>query len=219
MGLFAGGRDWDKIDRSLKGAFAGVRQDTATLYEWIQFLHRKLERQQQTIIALQDKFDTHLLTPQDIRQLLESHFAIRSAQQLDHRVRQLDRKVGVLAALHDGQHTRLSELHKRLDSLHTVAEKKSASLKERIIRKLTRNSKAYAKNVILSYIEKYREVSATQLKEMLVEEQRLCSKSSLYRLLQELEDTQKVSVVHDSKQKTYFSRSIKAPKEHIFDEK
>lgn len=219
MGLFAKERDLDKFHSNLKDAFAGVKQDTATLYEWIQFLHRKLGHQQQTIAALQSQLDTHLLTPQDIRQLLESHFAVRNMRQIGHNIGHLDRKVSVLAALHDGQHTRLSELQKRLDSLHTVAEKKSASLKERIIRKLTRNSKAYVRNVILSYIEKYREVSALQLKEMLVEEQQLCSKSSLYRLLQELEDTQKVSVVHDSKQKTYFSRSIKAPKEHLFEGK
>jgi hypothetical protein len=213
MGLFK--RDWDKIH--VKEAFTHVKRDTTTLHEWVQFLHKKIQQQDQTIEALQTQINNHLLTPLDIKQLIDDHFAIKNTQQLHKHLQHVNKKVDILASMHDHHNTRIKDIHNRLNNLNQVAEKKSTTLKERIIKKLTRNSKAYVKNVILSYIEKYQEVSALQLKDMLVEEQNVCSKSSFYRLLQELEDEQRVSVIKDGKQKTYLTKKL--PNEQAYDYK
>ena len=69
------------------------------------------------------------------------------------------------------------ELKSRLEKL----EQKKAIIKEKIIKRITKNSKEYVKSIIISYIKKYGKISALQLKEMVVEEQGLCSKSSLRR--------------------------------------
>jgi hypothetical protein len=74
-------------------------------------------------------------------------------------------------------------------------------LRDKIVQRITRNSKEYLKGLIMSMITKYGKISALQLREMLVEEQGLASKSSFYRLLEELEEENAVGVIHDGKEK------------------
>jgi DNA repair exonuclease SbcCD ATPase subunit len=93
----------------------------------------------------------------------------------------------------------LEELKKRLEKL----EEKKSSIKEKIIKRITKNSKDYVKSLMISYIKKYGEISALQLKEMVVEEQGLCSKSSFYRLLEEIEESADIGVIKKGKEKHY----------------
>jgi hypothetical protein len=74
-------------------------------------------------------------------------------------------------------------------------------LQDKIVQRITRNSKEYLKGLILNMITKYGRISALQLREMIVEEQGLASKSSFYRLIEELEDENAVVVVSDGKEK------------------
>jgi hypothetical protein len=118
---------------------------------------------------------------------------------------------------------RLRELAKKVDSLEkkpvqaaprqlkprTSKEERISNLRERIIKKVVRRSKDYVKNVLLKWIQKYERVPAMELREMLVEDQNLCSKSSFYRLLQELEDSGLVDVVSDGKEKIYLAKALK----------
>ena len=71
------------------------------------------------------------------------------------------------------------------------------------MKRLTRNSKEYVKSVILSYIKKYERISALQLKEIVVDEQNFCSKSSFYRLLEEIEQLDDIGVIKEAKEKHY----------------
>ena len=77
------------------------------------------------------------------------------------------------------------------------------------MKRLTRNSKDYVKGVILSYIMKYGRISSLQLKEIVVDEQNFCSKSSFYRLLEEIEEKEEIGVVKEGKEKHYFSKITK----------
>ena len=79
----------------------------------------------------------------------------------------------------------------------------STALKERLMRKLARNSKDYIKNLVLGLVHKYDKMGALQLREMVVEEQGLCSKSSFYRILEEMEKEQSLQVVSDGKHTVY----------------
>jgi hypothetical protein len=63
------------------------------------------------------------------------------------------------------------------------------------------------KSVILSYIKKYERISALQLKEIVVDEQNFCSKSSFYRLLEEIEELDDIGVVKQGKEKQYISKA------------
>ena len=59
------------------------------------------------------------------------------------------------------------------------------------------------KNIILNTISKYQKISAVQLKELIVDEQKLCSKSSFYRLIKEIEREKNCELFDDVGQKIY----------------
>ena len=79
--------------------------------------------------------------------------------------------------------------------------------KEKVLKKLTKNSKEYIKGLILSMIHKYSKISGQQLREIIVDEQGLCSKSSFYRLLEELEQEENLNVLVDGKSKIYLEKT------------
>lgn len=99
----------------------------------------------------------------------------------------------------------MDRLARRLEKL----ESKKATIKEKIIRRITKNSKDYIRSIVLSYIKKYSRITALQLKEMVVEEQGLCSKSSFYRLLEELEEDPEIGVIKKGKEKHYIAKMAK----------
>lgn len=82
--------------------------------------------------------------------------------------------------------------------------RQNSALKEKLMRSLTRNSKEYIKNTIMGLIKKYQKITGLQLREIVVEEQGLVSRSSFYRLLNELEHEQSgLSVIQHGKEKIY----------------
>ena len=100
---------------------------------------------------------------------------------------------------------KIIEIHSRLQKI----EEKKQSIKEKIIKKIAKHSKEYVKTIILSYIKKYGTISALQLKEMVVDEQGLCSKSSFYRLLEEIEDEADIASIKKGKIKHYMAKISK----------
>jgi len=99
----------------------------------------------------------------------------------------------------------IENLNKRLEKLET----RKATIKEKIIKRIAKKSKDYIKSIVLSYIRKYNEITALQLKEMIVEEQALCSKSSFYRLLEEIEQEPDIGFVKKGKEKHYMAKVSK----------
>lgn len=103
-----------------------------------------------------------------------------------------------------------SELDNMKQRLATLEEKKS-KIKEKIIKRITKNSKEYVKTIILSYIRKYGKITALQLKDMVVEEQGLTSKSSFYRILEEIEELEDITTVRQGKEKHYLVKKLQMP--------
>lgn len=96
----------------------------------------------------------------------------------------------------------VDELSKRLEKL----EARKATIKEKIIKRITKNSRDYVKAIVLSYIKKYGKITAMQLKDMVVEEQGLCSKSSFYRMLEEIEEEPDIGIIKKGKEKHYIAK-------------
>ena len=112
---------------------------------------------------------------------------------------------------HDHIHNKLDQITTRIDTLeqkHEKYTKNKSYIREKIIKKITKNSKDYVKNLMLSLIRKYNQISALQLREIVVEEQGLCSKSSFYRLLEEIENEDEVDVLAQGKEKKYISKLV-----------
>ena len=103
------------------------------------------------------------------------------------------------------------------EKIQVIEQQKSnirANLREKLLKKITKNSKDYLKNMLVSMIHKYGTISAHQLREMVVEEQGLCSKSSFYRILEELEELSDISTVWQGKEKTYLVKVNTVAQKH-----
>jgi archaellum component FlaC len=137
---------------------------------------------------------------------------------LGHKVEQLSFLSSKFDSLKQEVSEHLSEPHtsavfeKRIDDINerlkSIIIKKSP--KQKLIQKVTKNSHDYIKAMVISYIRKYGKISAYQLREMVVEEQNLTSKSTFYRILEEIEGLDEVSIIHQGKEKIYLSKLKKS---------
>ncbi|MBW2996439.1 hypothetical protein KY332_04005 [Candidatus Woesearchaeota archaeon] len=180
-GLFTKQRhDIGKLHYILKIAFERVKTDMHNIFSWVNYFHQKHQQHDERLA----KIEQQLAAPR----------------------REIEYASAPSAAI-DQLRGRLEELHMRLDSLETQKPAPKAALKERLLRKISRNSKEYIKSVILGTIKKYERIQGPQLKEIVVEEQGLCSKSSFYRLLHEIEEEQEIASFTEGKEKTYFLKT------------
>lgn len=103
----------------------------------------------------------------------------------------------------------IKETRQKVDALEQIRLPQKQTMRERLIKKITQKSKDYVKNLLISYIRKYEKISALKLREMIVEEQGLASKSSFYRILAEIESLDEIELVKEGKEKYYFYKLIK----------
>ena len=217
---------WKKKDESgnklivmndlLKKSFTNVKKDTSNIFQWLNFLYKKNMQQDQMIRQLQMEMSYMPKTREDIRRIIDDYYSFEGIMS---KMRDINFRVDELARMQAQSRQQpqavevqkeaprevsvdFSHIEKRLEKL----EQRKDSMKEKIIKKITRNSKEYVKSVMISYIRKYEKISALQLKEMVVDEQNFCSKSSFYRLLEEIEQMGEVGVMKAGKEKHYFSK-------------
>ena len=197
-----------QMNELLKKSFANVKRDTTSIFQWMNYFYRKGMEQEQIIKRLQLELSYMPKTREEIRRIVDDFYSFEGImakmRELSEKVEELARKQPVQAErAMPGEVEGVSSIEKRLERL----EQKKLSMREKIMKRLTRNSKEYVKSVILSYIKKYERISALQLKEIIVDEQNLCSKSSFYRLLEEIEQLDDVGVIKQGKEKHYISKT------------
>ena len=201
----------NQISEALKKSFANVKKDTSNIFQWLNYFYRKSMEQEQLLKQLQMEISYIPKTREDIRRIIDDYYSFESIMA---KMRELNEKVDELArkqaferhAPHPSrEHADISYIEKRLEKL----EQKKFSMREKIVKRLARNSKEYVKSLMLSYIGKYERISALQLKEIVVDEQNFCSKSSFYRLLEEIEELGEIGVVKQGKEKHYIAKAIK----------
>lgn len=100
-----------------------------------------------------------------------------------------------------------SKINALQEKLNSIIVKKTP--KEKLVQKVTKNSHDYIKAMVLSYIGKYQKISGYQLREMIVEEQNITSKSTLYRILDEIEKLDEISTIRQGKEKIFLRKIIK----------
>lgn len=218
-----------QLDRTLKESFSRVRQDTSVIYQWLAYFQHQTAHQQQLMEEQQHTLDDyeqimgrhakeieHLKAelramPKDstaIKKIIDAYYDFDDILE---RVRKIEEKVVRV------EHSKIAapvvrEIKHEAAALPHVARpvpSRAPALRDKIVQRITRNSKEYLKGIIMNAITKYGQISALQLREMIVEEQGLASKSSFYRFLEELEDEGAVQVVSDGKEKVLQLAGVK----------
>lgn len=206
---------WSKkevdIERKLSGihsllarSFGNVKKDTQNIFQWITFLYQRNLEQENRLKQLQMELSYTPKKPEDIKRIIDSYY---SFDHIMEKIRSLDEKIdGISLKKPLTVNSDFLEIEKRLKDLE---EQKQATIREKVIKRVSKNSREYVKSLILSYIRKYGQISSLQLYEMVVHDQGLCSKSSFYRLLEELEAMDEVGNAKKGKQKYYIFKQIK----------
>ena len=227
------------LNNLLHHSFRNVQKDTAYILQWLNYLYHKNLQQEKTIQQLREELSYTPKSKEDIRKIVDEFYSyehlLSRIKELNNKIEELGKSHLDLHKNHQELHKKhleiepkiealkseisakkplispqiptgeIDELNKRLEKLET----KKATIKEKIIKRITKNSKDYIKSIIISYIKKYSRITALQLKEMIVEEQGLCSKSSFYRLLDELEEEPDIGVIKKGKEKHYIAKISK----------
>jgi hypothetical protein len=202
-----------QMNHLLAKSFSNVRNDTQRIFQWLNFLYQKNMDQANQIKQLQVELSYMPKSPDDIRRIVDSYYSFET---ISERIKLLNEKIDALSVKKESEayerpkvhHTNpeMQEIEQRLKHLE---EQKQATIREKVVSRITRNSKEYVKNLVLSYIRKYNQIGALQLKDMIVHDQGLCSKSSFYRLLDEIEKLDEVGTAKKGKQKYYLYKQVR----------
>ncbi len=247
-------KEVEQLKQILATSFSNVKRDSQNIFEWLNFLYKKNQHQEQIITELKQQLDHMPKTRQELKQIIDYYYShdhlLKKIHELNERVdslihlknmpfeldqirAQLDNLAKIPRPIPAHVEQNIAHIRARLDKVesatpihpivpHHIEEKlsqmhsrlekveaKKQSFKEKLVQKIAKRSKEYVKSVIISYIRKYGKISGLQLKEMVVDEQALCSKSSFYRLLNEIESLGEISVIQQGKEKQYLFKITK----------
>lgn len=202
------------IHTSLQNSFQNVKGDVSKMSQWLTYLYNQQLNLQNQLQKLTSDLSYIPKSPEQIREMIDSYYGIshmhKKLNDLDYKLSNLSSPDLTSNPEFQSLKTRVNELEQRpVHAVQTQQPKSRAYFKEKLIKQISRNSKDYIKNMILSLIKKYEKVSALNLREMIVEEQGLASKSAFYRILQEIEKDEEVDVFHDGKEKVYVYTVLK----------
>ena len=202
------GIEKSKLHNFLSTAFQKVKHDTTTLFNWTNYFHNKHQQHDQRLEEIERQLYYMPKTREEIRHIIDSFYSL---EPIKDRVAELRERINNLEKVrHDPQIIERSaeRVIEKPQIREIVRERPSKTqIRDKLVRKIVKNSKDYLKSVIFSIIRRYSQISASQLKEMIVEEQGLCSKSSFYRILTELEKEEQLAVITKGKEKVYLLKN------------
>lgn len=179
-----------RMHNALTLAFNHVKSDISNIFSWIHYFHRKHQEHDEKLAHYNDRL---LKVEQQLRDMPKSHQEIKQIVDYYYSYEDIFR--------------RINELSQRLSLVEQQRVERRVSGRERLVQKIAKNSKDYVKTVITSLIKKYGRISAPQLKEIVIGEQGLCSKSSFYRILEELENEGEIEHISAGKEKIYTAKA------------
>ncbi|MEM3154265.1 MAG: hypothetical protein QW165_01720 [Candidatus Woesearchaeota archaeon] len=218
--LFGTSKKLAEMDKSVSQSFAKVKQDTDTLYQWVTYLNAQNQQLVEQNAALKRLAEEQKLalnelkvtvqhlpkTPHEIKEIVERYYSFDPILQ---RIKHIEQKIELLEMRRERAFRPLDRSTPSV-SAPPARETASTNLKDKLMRKLARNSKDYIKNLVLGLVHKYGKMGALQLREIVVDEQGLCSKSSFYRILEEMEKEHSLQVISDGKHTVYVASATHA---------
>lgn len=212
---------WNRFQFFLKAAFSKIKNDISNVGAWINYFHEKHQEHDERLRRMEQfmhlpyeiqRIDSKLLDIENrsmhpIKQLEQMHIRLEN---LERERPMTNEEIKQLIDNHYSVQNMAERIQKIEENMHSVSygkpQDRQTALQQKVLKTVTRNSKEYVKNLIMSLIQKYEKIAGLQMKEMVVDEQGLCSKSSFYRLLQELENERKIGFLRNGKEKIFYSK-------------
>jgi hypothetical protein len=206
----------NRISMVLKASFDHVRQNFDNVFGWVNYLNQKQSDQGNTLDFMGKRIENiELYLAQipnlnaQIRNIMDLHYNYES---ISKRINSIEEKMHHLRDYSQNiPQEQILEIKNKIETIEKRKEDIKSNLKEKMLKNIARNSKEYIKSALLSIIRKYERASAFKLKEIIVEEQALCSKSTFYRILEEIEKRDDVEVVWEGKEKVFFLKLAAQP--------
>lgn len=195
--LFAKKDEESSLHHMFSAAFNHVRNDFHHVFSWLNYFNEKHKSHDLRLDNLEKQIKYMPKDHEDIKKIIDYHYSYDSILS---KIKELNQRISDIELKHNSSSNTSS-------SPAFLRQGSSTGLKDRLLKRITKNSKEYVKSVILSLIKKYEKINGSQLREMIVEEQGLCSKSSFYRLLSEIETDGDISSKQEGKEKIYSLRS------------
>ena len=219
------------LDTKLTYSFDNVRGDVNNIFEWIDYLDHKVTHQGQQITHMHRLLKDIPKNSEEIRRIVDDYYLMQpvsrrlnrilpqleALEQSGRDISSLKAKISRIIDENPVLQENLESLMRRVENLEKRERRQPSKadvqakpapktrLQQKVIRTVARSSKEYVKNQILSLIQKYGEVSALKLRDIIVEDQGIASKSSFYRMLEELEKEGSIEMMRVGKEKHYFA--------------
>jgi Na+/phosphate symporter len=201
----------ENLHAAIGTAFEYVKKDTSHLFSWVNYFHQKHQEHDQKFNSINQKHQEHENKFEQLqRQNKEQQERLAKVEQQIQLMPKSHQEIKqVIDYYYSYEHIiqRINEISSRLSELERKKLEKNITGREKLVQKIAKNSKDYVKAVIVSLINKYSRISGAQLKEIVVNEQGLCSKSSFYRLLEEIEQEGSAELIQSGKEKEYLSKT------------
>ncbi len=214
MGWIFGSEKIDSLKESLN-------KNISKFTEWISYFQQKNKEQDNRLAEIERKLSERQDPDQiqyvfsRINDLEGSRFGGEERSRLNYvyqKIHELEQKgdsrehISVLSNNQMHILNKIRELEAKLENSERRPVQQNVSVRsahEKIVKKVVQKSKDYIKNSVLNLIKKYENITGSQLKEIIVEEQGLCSKSSFYRILDEIEQEEKIKSERNGREKVY----------------
>ena len=193
-----------RLHSLLSSAFQKVKHDTTNIFSWISYFQNRHNEHDSRLAELEKQMYFMPKTREEIKHIIDSYYSFDS---LKSRLDYINERIENLEKTRQVSYEKPAErvVERQVEYIEKPAQR--TKVREQIIRKFVKNSKDYIKSTIFSIIRRYGEISASKLRDMVVDEQGLCSKSSFYRLLSELEKEEELGVVNSGKEKVYLLKN------------
>lgn len=214
---FASKEDIRQVEDNLRTSFSSVKQDVQHALDWVQYLYgqqqlllQKVDAQAQQVSAMpKSRDELKVMVSHAVEQVSER---VREVEQRMDGLHRVAARVEVLEQQQVDAFAKLRDMQSHLDSHRRQIDvpstfpdvpRQGTMLKEKVIRLAVRNSKDVIKESIMKLVRTHGQISGVALRESIVHEQGLCSKSSFYRILEDLESSPDVTVIDEGKEKRY----------------
>ena len=212
-----------EFDQKLSTSFDLVKKEVGDIKQWLQVVY---DRQNQNDLTFQDmnvRLDL-TISKQETKDLIDWYYAQvsndldtlkKSQQDVFYRLQELGNRIKPIEqypqeisreirVLRESLRVKQVQEPVRLVQIPPPIAHPHSNLADKLVRGIAKKSKEYIKNYLLQLCKKYDKINALTLREMVVEDQKITSKSSFYRLIQELEEEGLLKIVVDKKEKIIY---------------